>query len=107
MYAVLSGLITALSLVAATSFLRSYGRTRDRFLAIFALAFAIFGLTQFYLGVSNAPELNRPLAYLPRLVVFLLILGAILDKNRVARRTTRESETLRDLEARRRRRAAP
>jgi apolipoprotein N-acyltransferase len=82
MYALLSGAIAVLSLVAATSFLRSYVRTRDRFFALFAAAFALLGLTQLWLGITNTPELNRPLAYIPRLIVFLLILFAIFDKNR-------------------------
>jgi hypothetical protein len=106
MYAVLSGLIAALALVAATSFLRSSLRTRDRFFALFSAAFAIFGLTQLALGISNTPELNRPFAYLPRLAVFVLILIAIADKNRSGRTTSGRSGVVRELPPRQRRRIA-
>lgn len=85
MYVLLSGVTCALALVAAMAFLRTYVRTADRFFIFFSAAFAIFGLTQLWLGIADAPELNRPFAYVPRLVAFLLILIAILDKNRLAR----------------------
>ena len=85
MYAVLSGAIAALSLVAATLFFRSYVKTRDSLFAFFAAAFALFGATQLYLGIRDVPELNQPYAYLPRLAVFVLILLAIVLKNRTAR----------------------
>lgn len=84
-YALLSGVVAALTLVIIMAFLRSYQRTRDRFFAYFAAAFCIFGVTQLALGITNTPELNRPFAYIPRLVSFLLILAAIWDKNRAIR----------------------
>jgi len=85
MYALLSGAIAALAGLAAALLWRSYIRMRDRFFAYFATAFALLGATQLFLGVRNAPELNEPYAYVPRLAVFVLILIAILDKNRVSR----------------------
>lgn len=106
MYALLSGVITALAIVAAASFLRYYVRTRDRFFAIFGTALLLLGLTQLSLGVSNTPELNRPLAYIPRLVVFLLILFAILDKNRSVPKTTRNTDVVSEFSPRPRRRVA-
>lgn len=90
MYALLSGAIASLSLVASTAFLRSFMRTRDRFFALFGAAFALFGVTQLGLGILNVPEQNHPLAYVPRLIVFLLILFAIFDKNRTATKTQRK-----------------
>jgi len=103
MYAVLSGTIFALAFVAATLFLRSYKKTRDRLFAFFAAAFALFGVTQLYLGIRNVPELNEPAAYFPRLVVFALILIAVIGKNRSARRPARRDLNVEDLDERRRR----
>lgn len=105
MYSMLSGVIAALSLVAATLFLRSYKNGRDIFFAFFAAAFTLFGATQLYLGVRNVPELNHPYAYLPRLAVFVLILVAIAVKNRTARRPSRRDLNVEDLTMRRRRAA--
>jgi len=84
-YALASGAVSALSIVVTVAFLRSYVRTRDRFFIYFAAAFFTFGIAQLALGVTNTPELNRPLAYLPRLAGYLLILAAIWDKNRSTR----------------------
>ena len=83
-YAVLSGVIFALCLVAATLFLRSFGRTRDRLFALFAASFCIFAVNQLVLGLLNRPEADLPLAHLPRLISSLLIIVAIADKNRSA-----------------------
>ena len=90
MYALISGAIAALAAVAACLLFRSYKRIGDRFFAYFAGAFALLGATQLYLGIRNVPELNQPYAYIPRLIVFVLILLAIVDKNRSVRPTSRD-----------------
>jgi hypothetical protein len=41
---------------------------------------------RFVLGVLNAPEQLNPGIYFIRLAAFLLILGAIIDKNRAPAR---------------------
>lgn len=105
MYTLLSGAVAALALIAGIAFLRSFARTRDRFFVYFAAAFWLLGTTQLGLGLSNAPELNRPLAYVPRLFVSLLILVAIWDKNRGAHKT-RAAEPPVELDDYQRRRAA-
>ena len=84
-YALMSGMVAALSLVVAMAFMRSYRRTHDHFFMYFAAAFLIFGLTQLMLGIFNVPELNLPLSYVPRLLTSVLILTAILGKNRRTR----------------------
>lgn len=81
MYALISGAISALSIVAACALFRSYRRLGDRFFAYFAAAFALFGASQLFLGIRNLPEGNYPYAYIPRLLVFVLILVAIVEKN--------------------------
>ena len=92
MYVLLSGLIAGLAFVAATIFLRNYTARRDRLFAYFASAFFILGATQLFLGITNTPELNRPLAYIPRLVAFVLILVAIAEKNRARERMRRPQD---------------
>ncbi|HEY1729871.1 MAG TPA: DUF5985 family protein [Candidatus Baltobacteraceae bacterium] len=105
MYALLSGVVAALTFVAAIAFLRSFVRTRDRFFLYFAAAFIIFGITQVALGITNSPEVNHPAIYVPRLVTSLLILAAIWDKNRSSRARP-PLEAPADLETYQRRRAA-
>ena len=78
----LIGAVSATSLVAAVFFLRFWMRTRDRFFLLFALAFAVYAVSEFVLGVANVSE-YEPYYYLPRLVTFGLIVLAVVDKNRV------------------------
>lgn len=93
MYALISGAVCALSAVAACALFKSYRRLGDRFFAYFATAFALFGASQLFLGIRNVPEGDYPYAYVPRLVVFVLILIAIVEKNRSVRRPQRDAET--------------
>lgn len=89
MYAFLSGVVATLAIVIAACFARSYAMRRDRLFAYFTTAFALFGTTAVAMGIRDRPEIDEPLAYLPRLAVFAIILLAIFEKNRqqaVARR---------------------
>ena len=54
----------------------------------------------------NTPELNQPRAYVPRLVAFIIILYAIVDKNRVERRRAKAGSTVVELYPRRLQRRA-
>jgi hypothetical protein len=78
---ILSGAVAMSSLVAAIFFLRFWNSTRDRFFLIFAVAFALYAISQFALGWPRASEFETYF-YLPRLVTFALIVAAVLDKNR-------------------------
>ena len=93
MYALISGAVTALSAVAACALWRSYHRLGDRFFAYFSAAFALFGASQLFLGIRNLPEGNYPYAYIPRLLVFVLILIAIFEKNRAVKRPTMDVDS--------------
>lgn len=78
----LSGFTAMGYLMAALFFLRFWKGTRDRLFAIFALAFGILALQRFGLTVTGeASERGNPF-YLLRLLAFVLILIAIVDKNR-------------------------
>ncbi len=68
--------------VAGLFFLRFWKDTRDHLFGIFALAFFILSLNRIALAMTGQPsEVSTPL-YLVRLLGFLLILVAIIDKNR-------------------------
>jgi hypothetical protein len=61
-------------------FLRFYWKTRDRLLAIFAIAFWVLGANWLTLAFIAADEV-RTWLYVVRLLAFLLILGGIVQKN--------------------------
>lgn len=76
------GMIAMGYCAAALFFLRFWRRTRDRLFAIFAAAFVLLALQQLGLAISGRPTEGSAFLYLPRLIAFLLILYAIVDKNR-------------------------
>lgn len=69
--------------VAALFFLRFWRQTGDRLFASFALAFALLGANWLALSLTSPDYELRPLLYLIRLAAFVLIIAAIIDKNRV------------------------
>jgi len=66
----------------AMFFGRFYTRTRDRFFAWFSVAFAIMALNQAALLILGEASEYRSWVYVVRLAAFVIILLAILDKNR-------------------------
>jgi uncharacterized protein DUF5985 len=84
MYQLITGMLSVLSLVAALFFAMSWRRSGDRFFLIFALAFTLLGIERLILGILNLPESPLLSIYIVRLVAFLLIIIAIIDKNRTA-----------------------
>jgi hypothetical protein len=77
----LSGAVTLGYLVAAVFFLRFWRSTGDRLFLSFAIAFALFALNQ---ALAVALAIYREPAsfiYALRVIGFLLIVAAILDKN--------------------------
>jgi hypothetical protein len=76
----LNGIIFASAFAATVFFWNSWKKTRDSLFFCFSLAFALFGIERVVLTFfSNGFEYN---VYLIRLVGFLLILAAIVQKNR-------------------------
>ena len=69
-------------LVIALYFVRFWRDTDDRFFALFALAFGTFAANRFVLALLEEDNEHRTIAYLVRLGAFLLIILAIVDKNR-------------------------
>ncbi|WP_129648264.1 DUF5985 family protein [Peristeroidobacter agariperforans] len=78
----LLGVIVTASLTAAGFFWRFYRQTRDKLFFAFALAFAIEGINRMAFLLVDKPSEGSPVIYMVRLVAFLLILGAIVAKNR-------------------------
>jgi hypothetical protein len=84
MYQFLSGIILMGCCFAAAFFLRFWLRTRDRFFLMFAGAWMLLALERLLLVIINAPEGTSAAIYFVRLGAFLLIIAAIIEKNRVS-----------------------
>ena len=81
----LSGAILLGWIVAAVFFLRFWSKSRDRFFAIFAAAFGLFAFERVLIVLTDPTHEFRPFIYLVRLLGFLLILAAIVEKNHAQR----------------------
>jgi hypothetical protein len=78
----LLGIIVTASLTAGAFFLKFWRRTRDTLFLAFGAAFIIEGLNRVgFLFIEN-PNEGSPAIYIVRLIAFLLILMAIVAKNR-------------------------
>jgi peptidoglycan/LPS O-acetylase OafA/YrhL len=77
----LSGAVTMGFLVAAVFFLRFWRRTGDRFFFAFAVAFALLALNQALAQWLGAADERVMYTYLLRVLGFVIILAAIIDKN--------------------------
>ena len=76
-----SGMITLGYLVAALFFARFWKRTGDRLFVAFAVAFVLLALNQGLAQWLGAADERVGYTYLLRVLGFVLILGAIIDKN--------------------------
>jgi hypothetical protein len=84
MIQLISGAIVMGYWVAGLYFFRFWRRSRDRLFAVFGAAFWLLGVQR--LALAMHPEWNDEYGsiYVLRLLAFLMILGAIIDKNRTA-----------------------
>jgi hypothetical protein len=82
MFLFMSGLITAGYVLAGLFFLRFWARTRDRLFVVFATAFWLLAAQQAALAFIGTEREEHTWLYLVRLVAFLLIIGAVIRKNR-------------------------
>jgi hypothetical protein len=76
------GAIAMASCVAALFFLRFWRDTGDRLFLIFAASFFLLAATRLGLAMSSVTQESNTHWYWVRLVAFVLILVAIVDKNR-------------------------
>ena len=77
-----SGATMAAALVIALIFFRYWRQTHDRLFLGFALGFAVFAASRLILAFMHEDDEGRIFVYGLRLLAFLLILAAIVDKNR-------------------------
>ena len=84
LYEFLLGMLVMASSVVGLFFLRFWRRTRDRLFLIFSAAFWLMALNWALLATIGRDEVKTEL-YLIRLLAFVLILIAIVDKNRSSR----------------------
>lgn len=78
----LSGAVTMGFLMAALFFLRFWKRTSDQLFLAFAIAFALLALNQALAYWLGAADERVGYTYLLRVLAFVLILVAIVNKNR-------------------------
>ncbi|MEO7932438.1 MAG: DUF5985 family protein [Chthoniobacterales bacterium] len=80
----LSGAIAMACLVVAAFFLRFWQKTRDRLFLFFSMAFLLLMLERILRSFCQMGNELAPFVYSVRLVAFLLLIIAIIDKNRRA-----------------------
>lgn len=68
--------------VAALFFLRFYRQSRDRLFLFFGLGFSVFCVNRLVLALLEDGHEATTYVYISRLLAFLMILYAIIDKNR-------------------------
>jgi hypothetical protein len=77
----LSGAVTMGFVIGAVFFLRFWRRTGDRFFVAFAVAFLLLALNQALAQWLGAADERVMYTYLLRVLAFVIILAAIIDKN--------------------------
>jgi Family of unknown function (DUF5985) len=78
----LLGVIVTASLAASAFFLKFWKQTRDTLFLGFSAAFAIEGVNRLAFLFVDHPSEGNPVLYTVRLFSYLLILAAIVNKNR-------------------------
>lgn len=78
----LLGVIVTCSLIAGAFFLKFWRKTHDWLFLGFAAAFLIEGLNRLAFLRLDEPHEGAPVVYTIRLFAYLLILAAIVHKNR-------------------------
>jgi hypothetical protein len=81
----LSGGVVTCCLVSALFFLRFWRATKDRLFAMFATSFFVMAANWTALSFLAPAQESRAIHYVVRLAAFLIILAAVVDKNRSAR----------------------
>jgi hypothetical protein len=78
----MSGAVMMSSVAAGIFFMKFWRKTNDRFFALFAAAFFLFSIERWlFVFLPNQDEANSWI-FLIRLAGFLLIIAAVVDKNR-------------------------
>jgi hypothetical protein len=67
--------------ISGLFFFRFWNQTRDRLFLMFGIAFFILCLQELLFGISSQPDEDLTYLFIIRLIAFILILIAIVDKN--------------------------
>jgi Family of unknown function (DUF5985) len=78
----LLGVVVTASLAASAFFLKFWRQTHDKLFLAFSAAFAIEGFNRLAFLFLDHPNEGNPAIYSVRLFSYLLILAAIVNKNR-------------------------
>jgi hypothetical protein len=76
------GAITLGFFLIGLFFLRFWKKIHDRFFLIFGIAFFVLAAERLILAFTDPTLEFRPFIYLVRLAAFILIIIAVIDKNR-------------------------
>lgn len=76
------GALATTALTASVFFLKFWRQSHDRLFAIFAAAFAVLSVNWIVLAFMRTSDETSYLVYLIRLLAFVLIIFAVVDKNR-------------------------
>ena len=88
----LAGAVTLGFFVAGGFFLRFWRRTGDRLFLAFAAAFVLLAFNQALAAFLGASDERTPYTYILRVLGFVLILYAIVDKNLSSGRKLRPAQ---------------
>ena len=78
----ISGALVAGYFVVALFFLRFWKKTGDRLFILFSTAFGVLAIQRLALALTTGTTEDVLPLYVVRLIAFLIILAAIVDKNR-------------------------
>ena len=78
----MSGLLISLDAVAGLFFLRFWYASRDRLFVLFGTAFWILAIQRLLLSITRQVFEDQAIFYTLRLLAFVIIIIAIVDKNR-------------------------
>lgn len=82
MIGLISGALVLGYLVIGLFFLRFWNASRDRLFVLFAIAFGVLAVQRLALSLTENTLEDQTVFYLMRLAAFVIILIAIIDKNR-------------------------
>jgi hypothetical protein len=82
----LAGAVTLAYIIASLHFVQFWRRTSDRLFLNFALAFALLAVNQLLVFALGVGDERGNYAYILRVLGFVLILIAIVDKNIFSRK---------------------
>jgi hypothetical protein len=83
------GTCAAGAITVSGFFLRFWRESHDRLFAFFAAAFWLLGANWSLLALTDPHAEHHPYIYTLRLLAFVLIIVAVIDKNRSPRSTQR------------------